>query len=228
MKLPILSALLVAVTLFQAPAFADIRPGIIKPDPRPGDRRDDRRDDRCDSYRRHDCRDDRRDDRDGRHGGYRPPVRPYDPPPRHPPYNPPRHEPAPPRPYPDYPDYPRNNYGEASVQFYGVTRRSGGEWLRVSFNYAAYVDYVRVDLYRAALQIHEAYAITQSGRRILIRDLSYAGVFYAGRVVTSEYITAGERIVAIDIRAESMGDYADVNISVISNDGTPSIYPSRY
>nr|WP_295900872.1 beta-sandwich domain-containing protein [uncultured Bdellovibrio sp.] len=212
MKLPILSCILVAATLFQAPAFAQVRP-----DPRPGDRREDRRDDRRDEcdYRRYNCR----DERDGRHGGYRPP------------YNPPRYDPNPPRPYPDYPnypDYPRDNYGESSVQFYGVTRRSGGEWLRVSFNYASYVDYVRVNLYRAALQIHEAYAITQSGRRIMISNLSYSGVIYSGSTLTSEYITAGERIVAIDIRAESMGDYADLSISVISNDGTPSIYPSRY
>ncbi|WII73203.1 beta-sandwich domain-containing protein [Bdellovibrio sp. 22V] len=223
MKLPILSSILVAATLFQTPVFAQVRP-----DPRPGDRRVNPRDDHgreiCNPYR-NECREGRegrrgRDDRDGRHGGYRPRPNPH-----YPPYTPPpRHNPEP-RPYPDY---PRHNYGEASVQFYGVTRQSGGEWLRVGFSYPSYIDYVRVELYRAALQIHEAYAITESGRRVYLNGLSYSGTFYAGRSISSEYIRAGERIVAVDIRAESMGANADVSVTVTSNDGAPSIYPVHY
>lgn len=138
----------------------------------------------------------------------------------------PRPEPAPyPRPYPDY---PRDNYSEASVQFYGVTRSVNGEWLRVGFNYPAYVDYLMVDVNRAALRVHEAYAVTQSGRRILLSNLSYSGIIYAGQNVWSEYISAGERITAIDIRAESMGDYADVSVRVSSRYEGLSVYPIRY
>lgn len=112
------------------------------------------------------------------------------------------------------------------MQFYGVSRRSGGEWLRVQFNYASYVDYVRVGVYRAGVQLHETYAITQSGRRIQLRRLSYTGTFYSS--LTSEYLTAGERIVAIDIRAEGMGGNADLDVRVSSSYGAPSIYPVRY
>lgn len=156
----------------------------------------------------------------------RPYPRPYPQPYPHP-------EPRPyPTPYPreprPYPEYPRDNYGQSSVQFYTITRRSGGEWLRVGFNYGTYVDYVIVDLHRAALQIHEAYAVTQSGRRIQLRNLSYSGVLYAGNNCSSEYIYAGEPIVAVDVRAESMGDYADASIRIVSRSGTPSIYPIRY
>lgn len=142
----------------------------------------------------------------------------------------PRPEPSPyPRPYPNpYPDYPRDNYSEASVQFYSVTRRVNGEWLRVGFNYPAYLDYVMVDVNRAALRVHEAYAVTQSGRRILLSNLSYSGIIYAGQNVWSEYISAGERITAIDIRAESMGDYANVSVRVSSRYEGLSVYPIRY
>ncbi|MGZ3771612.1 MAG: beta-sandwich domain-containing protein [Bdellovibrio sp.] len=135
--------------------------------------------------------------------------------------------PYPPSPYPN-PGYPGGNYSEAKVQFSEVTRRMGGEWLRVNFNYPAYIDYATVELYRSGIRIHEAYAVTESGRRIYLSNLSYGGVVYAGQKVMSEYISAGERIAAIDIRAESMGGCADVTVGVVSRQGYPSVYPSRY
>ncbi|MGZ3773153.1 MAG: beta-sandwich domain-containing protein [Pseudobdellovibrionaceae bacterium] len=195
-------------------------------------------------------------DRDDRGGGYRPEPRPYPgpyrpeprpypgpyrPEPRpypHPypgPYYPeprpyPRPYPAPaPAPYPRPAPYPGNGgYNQATAQFYGVTRSVGGEWLRVSFNYPAYIDYVTVYVNRAGLQVHEAYAVTESGRRILLNSLSYSAVVYAGQSLTSEYVAAGERITAVDIRAESMGDYADVSVQISSRDGNVSVYPTRY
>lgn len=226
MKLPLMSALLAAAVVLQSPFVS----AQIRPDRGNDDRREDRRGDNRDDHRgpgRYD--DDRRDDR---HGGIRPrpeprpPVRPN---PRPDPYPHPNPRPEPyPNPYPPHNPYPPpgNHYGESSVQFYGISRRSGGEWLRVQFNYAAYVDYVRVSVYRAGVQLHETYAITQSGRRIQLHRLSYTGTFYSG--LTSEYLTAGERIVAIDIRAESMGGNADLDVRVSSSYGAPSIYPVRY
>lgn len=222
MKLPLLTAVLTSLVALQSPvASAD----IIRPERGPEERRDDRRGGHRD-------RDDRWD-RDDRRGGPvrpdRPPVRPN---PRPDPYpspnpRPPSHPPSYPPTYPDRPTYPPGHYqGEASVQFYGVTRRFGGEWLRVQFRYASYVDYVYVTPYRAGLRIHEAYAITQSGRRIHLGRLTYGGTIYSG--IMSDYVMAGERIVAIDIRAESMGGNTDVDVRVISGEGVPSIYPVRY
>nr|BFD60276.1 hypothetical protein CKG001_23830 [Bdellovibrio sp. CKG001]BFD63691.1 hypothetical protein BdHM001_23720 [Bdellovibrio sp. HM001] len=228
MKLPLMSTLLAAAFMLQSPLVS----AQIRPDRGNDDRREDRRDDHRGPDRYHD--DDRYDHgrRDDRHGGIRPrpeprpPVRPN---PRPDPYPHPNPRPEPyPNPYPPHNPYPPpgNHYGESSVQFYGVSRRGGGEWLRVQFNYAAYVDYVRVSVYRAGVQLHETYAITQSGRRVQLNRLSYTGTFYSG--LTSEYLMAGERIVAIDIRAESMGGYADLDVRVSSSYGAPSIYPVRY
>nr|BFD66134.1 hypothetical protein HAGR004_11560 [Bdellovibrio sp. HAGR004] len=224
MKLPLMSTLLAAAFMLQSP--------LVSAQIRPDRGNDDRREDHRGPDRYHD--DDRYDHgrRDDRHGGIRPrpeprpPVRPN---PRPDPYPHPNPRPEPyPNPYPPHNPYPPpgNHYGESSVQFYGVSRRGGGEWLRVQFNYAAYVDYVRVSVYRAGVQLHETYAITQSGRRVQLNRLSYTGTFYSG--LTSEYLMAGERIVAIDIRAESMGGYADLDVRVSSSYGAPSIYPVRY
>lgn len=226
MKLPLLTAVLTSLVALQSPvASAD----IIRPERGPEERRDERRDDRRGGHRDRDDRWDRDDRRGGPVRPDRPPVRPN---PRPDPYpspnpRPPSHPPSYPPTYPDRPTYPPGHYqGEASVQFYGVTRRFGGEWLRVQFRYASYVDYVYVTPYRAGLRIHEAYAITQSGRRIHLGRLTYGGTIYSG--IMSDYVMAGERIVAIDIRAESMGGNTDVDVRVISGEGVPSIYPVRY
>ncbi|UXR66170.1 beta-sandwich domain-containing protein [Bdellovibrio bacteriovorus] len=242
MKLPLMTTLLAAAVLLQSPLVS----AQVRPDRGNDDRREDRRggNNPPERYRDEDRNDnrndhrgnvrpdnDRRDDRNDR-GGIRPrpeprpPVRPN---PRPDPYPRPNPRPDPyPNPYPPHNPNPppSNHYGESSVQFYGVSRRSGGEWLRVQFNYAAYVDYVRVSVYRAGVQLHETYAITQSGRRVQLNRLSYTGTFYSG--LTSEYLMAGERIVAIDIRAESMGGNADLDVRVSSSYGAPSIYPVRY
>lgn len=230
MKLPILSSLMIAVTLLQAPAFAAVRPS-----PRPGDTpienpRDDHGNEICDSFR-HRCDNDRndRDERPDRYPGGPSHGRHDDP--YYPPYSPnypdyPRNPTYPEYPrYPEYPEYPDYNH-MASVQFYGVTRKSGGEWLRAGLNSPAYLDYVQVRVNNAGVKIHRATIVTSSGRRITLYQLSNTGTFYSS--MTSEYIRAGERITAIDILAESMGGYADLKVIVTSSNGPISLYGQRY
>lgn len=119
------------------------------------------------------------------------------------------------------------NTGSNAVIFDFVTRRSGGEWLRVAFDSSAYVDYVALTVIRASVVIHEAYLVTASGRRIPLTSFTYAGVISAVRVVQSSYITAGERISAIDLRAESMGSESTLSVSVQSSGATPRIRAVR-
>lgn len=227
MRLPLITTLLAAAVMLQSPLVL----AQVRPDRGNNDRRDDNRggDNRGGAVRPgDDRRGDRRDDRGGvRPGNPRNPP-PYNPPRYPPPRNPPPRNPPPHHPPPHYPPHnpPGNHYGESSVQFYGVSRISGGEWLRVQFHYADYVDYVSVRTYRAGMKLHETYVITQSGRRIQLGNLSYTGTFYSG--LTSEYLRAGERIMAIDIRAEAMGGNSDLEVRVSSSYGAPSIYPVRY
>lgn len=147
----------------------------------------------------------------------------------------PRPEPRPyprpdPRPYPNpqpRPIPPPNYSGEASVQFNGVTRRVGGEWWRVGFNRSTTIDYVQLNIWSAGARVYEAYAITESNRRIPLDDLTYYGTLYSGASVSSSVRTY-ERIIALDFRVESMGGYADINVRVSSDEGTPYIYSTRY
>ncbi len=129
-----------------------------------------------------------------------------------------------PRPVPRPPD--NGYYGEATVQFYGVTRQVGGEWLRVGFNRISTVESVQVNIWRAGAIIHEAYAITDRGYRIPLNQLFRNGRLYNGSTVT-EFLGSRDRISAIDLRIESMGGYADINVRVSSREGTPYIYPTR-
>lgn len=242
---PLLTSLLVSAVLLQAPAaFSQDRGGRDNHGPvRPGDNRpgNDRHDDRRDNDRRDREERDRRDreERDRREREERdrrrhnPPRRDPNPPPRYPDY--PRHPTYPSHPnyptYPNYPNYPTyptppSSY-DNSVYFSDITRRSGGEWVRVNFSYASYVDHVRAYASSASILVHEAILHTQSGRQLVIRNLA-SQMLYPGNSYTSEYITAGERIVAIDLRLESYGNYGDVRLTVSSSNGTPQIYAVRY
>lgn len=200
---------------YPGPSHGDNRPpGPVRPNP--GDEcRYDRRNPRC-----NDGRDDGRWD-DHRGGGYYPPPRPR-PQPR-PPYNPPYQPPY--NPPPVY-NPPPSTHNESSIVLPAVTRRGGGEWLRVSVNYPIRIDYISVRVYSAAVQLHEAYVTTRSGARYQLRELSYTGTFSSQRV--SEILNIYEDIVAIDIRAESMGGYADLGLTVVSSDGSTSLSLSRF
>jgi hypothetical protein len=64
---------------------------------------------------------------------------------------------------------------------------------------------------------HDAYVTTRSGG---------TGVFSSRRV--SEILNIYEDIVAIDLRAESMGGYANLYVTVVSSDGSTSLSSTRY
>lgn len=100
--------------------------------------------------------------------------------------------------------------------FMDVTRRSGGEWLRVQLAAPAFLNYIQVMPITSHVRIHEAYIITSSRRKIALNE-------FAGRTLASpgpymsDYIRAGEKIIAIDFRAESMGGSSNLFVTVTSS-----------
>lgn len=199
----------------------DRGPGPVRPGPGNGgdDCRRDPRNPRCGRD------DDRRDDH--RHGGgYRPrpqPRPPYQPPHHNPPYNPPYQPPY--NPPPVY-NPPPSTHNESSIVLNSITRRGGGEWHRITLNYPIRVDYIQTQLLSYSAQIHEAYVTTRSGARYQVRELSGTGTFSSRR--TSEILNIYEDIIAIDLRIESMGGYADMMVTVVSSDGSTSLSSTRY
>lgn len=163
---------------------------------------------------------------DGRHdGGYRP-GRPYNPQPR-PPYQPPYNPPYQP-PYNPPPVYnpPPSTHNESSIVLNSITRRGGGEWHRITLNYPIRIDYIQTQMLSYSAQIHEAYVTTRSGARYQVRELSGTGTFSSRRA--SEILNIYEDIIAIDLRIESMGGYADMMVTVVSSDGSTSLSSTRY
>ncbi|WII71252.1 beta-sandwich domain-containing protein [Bdellovibrio sp. 22V] len=132
------------------------------------------------------------------------------------------------RPVPPPPPPSSQGRYEGTTQISSVTRRSGGEWFRITLRRPVSLDRVEVRALSAGVRIHEASVYTVSNRQIRIRELSPTPTFYAGDTAVSESLNSGERIQVIDIRAESMGGSADILVKALSNDDYPSLSVSRY
>jgi hypothetical protein len=120
---------------------------------------------------------------------------------------------------------PPPRQAESSIIFGAVSRRAGGEWLRVSLLNPIRIDYVQVQVLNAAVQIHDAAVVTRSGARYNLRELTRTGIIYS--VKSSEFFGLNEPIVAVDIRAESMGGFADLRVNILGECPTP-VQGSRF
>ena len=141
------------------------------------------------------------------------------------PYNPaPIQPPAPVRPVPPPP--PVSNR-DGSVQVSSITRRSGGEWVRLTLARPVHVDQLEVRALSAGVRIHAATVYTESGRQIDVREYRETPTFYAGDKAVSEVLNLRDRVTTIDISVESMGGSADILVTVLSRE-YPSLSVSRY
>jgi surface antigen len=127
------------------------------------------------------------------------------------------------RPAPPAPS--REELDRAEVR--GVTRRSGGEWVRLTLRRPVDVSRVEVRTQGAGLIVYDAKAYSASGRPVDVRGLGNARL-RPGSSVVSESLRSREEVSTIDILVESMGGFADVEFTVYSNNGRPSIDASRY
>lgn len=128
--------------------------------------------------------------------------------------------PLPPPPPPGYGDY----YGqEGSVEIQSISRRSGGEWYRISLRRPVRLDRVEVTALSQRLKIHEASVVTESRSRIQIREFANTPVFGVGSRAVSENLNLRERVLVIDIRAESYGGFADARVSAVSSEERPQL-----
>lgn len=150
--------------------------------------------------------------------------------------NPPRFpgepvRPGPVRPptYPPHePNPPHYNDRETTVSLGSVTRRSGGEWFRITFPRAVALDSIEVRATMAGLRIHEAIMYTDYNDRIAVREFYATRTIYAGERIYSERLQSRDRIRSMDIRVESMGGYADALVTFSSYDRIERPMVSRY
>ncbi|UXR65189.1 beta-sandwich domain-containing protein [Bdellovibrio bacteriovorus] len=112
---------------------------------------------------------------------------------------------------------------EGRVEIQGVTRSSGGAWYRVSLRKAIRLERVEVAVLAQRLKLHEAVLHTEDGQRIAVREFQNTNVINAGSRAVSEVLNVRSRIVAMDLRAESYGGYADISVSALSSESRPQL-----
>ncbi|WP_347357281.1 beta-sandwich domain-containing protein [Bdellovibrio sp.] len=139
----------------------------------------------------------------------------------------PSHPSEPVRPTPPPPPGQSGRGYEGSVQISQITRRSGGEWIRVTLRYPVTLERIEVRALSAGVKIHEAMVYTASNQPVRINYLSNTRTIYAGQSEVSENLNIRERIQVIDLRAESMGGNADILVNAISNQDRPSLSVGR-
>lgn len=157
-------------------------------------------------------------DRGGHNGG-----RHNNPPPRN---APPRYQPPQPAPPPP-PSYGQSRY-QSTTQLSQVTRRTGGEWFRISLYRPLSLSQIQMVSLNAGLSIHETWVYLANGQRQQVRNLSGAQRLYTGGTAVSEDLSYLSTVQVIDVRVESMGGVADILVNVLSNESQPSLSVTRF
>lgn len=112
-------------------------------------------------------------------------------------------------------------FGSATVN--GITRKTNGLVYRLELKPAVSIRKVTVTADVSQLVLHEAYAVTEAGQRIKIQEFSRSTLVSNMATAESEDLNARERIVAIDLRAESMQAEAVIQVVAYSDEGTTQL-----
>lgn len=114
--------------------------------------------------------------------------------------------------------------GHTAVAAYGISRRSGGTWIKIHFNFALPANSLTVLVRAARLQIHEAYAVTVSGVQFTLYQLPSKQPIELGQMRRQDLSEVVGAIQDIYIRAEAWGALADAAFDVSSIIDKPSLY----
>ncbi|WP_413613195.1 beta-sandwich domain-containing protein [Bdellovibrio sp. HCB-110] len=110
-----------------------------------------------------------------------------------------------------------------SVSISGMSRKSGGTLYKVDLQQP--LSLLRLDLRvtYSQLRIHQATIVTEGGQRIDVREYRNTAVLATGSVNSSENLNLSERVISIEILAESYSAEADVMLTAISDRGVPKL-----
>lgn len=101
----------------------------------------------------------------------------------------------------------------------GITRKTNGLVYRVEVKPAVALSKVLITAETSKLKLHETYLITESGSKIKIHEFSRSVAIENKTTGVSENLNSRERIVAIDLRAESMQAEATIQVVAYSDEG---------
>lgn len=120
--------------------------------------------------------------------------------------------------------------GSASIVFTGVTRKAGGEWLRVMLAQPMQLSSIEISVLEAKAKTHQIIVHTdnqqsfdlQTDGRIIFSTSSGAQI----KELANDGIA--NRITAIDMRVESMGAKSVINVKVNSTEGVPTLSKQKF
>ncbi|MEK2644619.1 beta-sandwich domain-containing protein [Bdellovibrio sp. BCCA] len=110
-----------------------------------------------------------------------------------------------------------------SVAISEISRKSGGTLYKIDLQQP--LSLLRLDLRvtNSQLKIHQATLVTENGQRIDVREYRNTAVLPTGSVTASENLNLSDRVISIEILAESYSAEADVMLTAIADRGVPKL-----
>lgn len=113
--------------------------------------------------------------------------------------------------------------GSASINFKDVTRKTGGEWLRVYLAQPMQLFSIEIMILTAAAKTHEVVLHAENGQMFSLATNPDEIFNLNSMTQVKETSGISNRIAIIDMRVEAMGALALVNVKVNSLEGKPTL-----
>ncbi|WII71253.1 beta-sandwich domain-containing protein [Bdellovibrio sp. 22V] len=110
-----------------------------------------------------------------------------------------------------------------SVTVAGMSRKSGGTVYRINLNKAQSLSRLDVRVTKNQLKVLQTTLLTDNGQRVSVRQLSSTNVLATGSLNSSEVLNQSDRVVAIEILAESFGGEAEIIVTAVADREVPKL-----
>jgi len=111
----------------------------------------------------------------------------------------------------------QQSFSQTSVQIGSVTRRTGGAVSKIKLNKPSVLQGMIVEVTGASLKLYEVRLNLDNGQSIAIEEFSKGEQTSAGQVLESTNLADKGLVASIEVKGESMGGNANVNLSVVSD-----------
>ncbi|WP_374078524.1 beta-sandwich domain-containing protein [Bdellovibrio bacteriovorus] len=110
-----------------------------------------------------------------------------------------------------------------SVAINAMSRKSGGTLYKVELKQALSLVRLDVRVIKNQLKILQTTLVTDGGQKVDVRQLKNTGVIGTDSVTSSENLNQSDRVVSIEILAESFGGEADIMVTAVADREVPKM-----
>lgn len=111
----------------------------------------------------------------------------------------------------------QTSFSQTSVQIGSVTRRTGGAVSKIKLNKPSVLQGMILEVSGASLKLDEVRLNLDNGQSLSIAEFSKGEQITAGQVLESTNLADKGLVASIEVKGESMGGNANVNVSVVSD-----------